>query len=83
MDGQEQRDGEGRQAPRRDCVEGVAYRVLTGTLRQITRRFAELGCRHERALGDVFSGVLGLCVGSVGVGAIDGTNWRSSFLKGV
>ena len=24
MDGQEQRDGEGRQAPRLDCVEGVA-----------------------------------------------------------
>jgi DDE family transposase len=43
---------------------------------------AEFRCRHERALGEVFCGVLGLCAGaglvSVGVVAIDGTKMSAN-----
>src|SRR5215207_4786538 len=51
----------------------------------ISRRhstIAEFRCRHERALGEVFSGVLGLCarvgLASVGVVSIDGTKMSAN-----
>jgi transposase len=60
----------------RACVEDVAYRVLAGNLAPDHSTIAEFRSRHERALGEVFSGVLGLCAqvgfASVGVVAIDG-----------
>src|SRR5215212_7400782 len=61
----------------RACVEDVAYRIVTGNLAPDHSTIAEFRCRHERPLGEVFSGVLGLCarvgLASVGVVAIDGT----------
>jgi transposase len=45
----------------RACLEDVAYRVVTGNLAPDHSTIAEFRCRHERALGEVFSGVLGLC----------------------
>jgi transposase len=61
----------------RACVEDVAYRVVAGNLAPDHSTIAEFRCRHERALGEVFSGVLGLCaragLASVGIVAIDGT----------
>src|SRR5437763_2407156 len=60
----------------RACVEDVAYRVVAGNLAPDHSTIAEFRCRHERALGEVFSGVLGLCaragLASVGIVAIDG-----------
>jgi transposase len=61
----------------RACVEDVAYRVVAGNVAPDHSTIAEFRCRHERPLGEVFSGVLGLCaragLASVGVVAIDGT----------
>src|SRR5215213_6601210 len=61
----------------RACVEDVAYRVVAGNLAPDHSTIAEFRCRHEGPLGEVFSGVLGLCARaglvSVGVVAIDGT----------
>src|SRR4051794_14383258 len=61
----------------RACVEDVAYRVVAGNLVPDHSTIAEFRCRHEHALGEVFSGVLGLCahvgLASVGVVSIDGT----------
>src|SRR5688572_20415823 len=61
----------------RACVEDVVYRVVAGNLVPDHSTIAEFRCRHERPLGEVFSGVLGLCaragLASVGVVAIDGT----------
>src|SRR5215207_7105017 len=61
----------------RACIEDVAFRVLTGNLAPDHSTIAEFRCRHERPLGEVFCGVLGLCARaglvSVGVVAIDGT----------
>jgi Transposase DDE domain/Transposase domain (DUF772) len=61
----------------RACVEDVAYRVVAGNLAPDHSTIADFRCRHERGLGEVFSGVLGLCarvgLASVGVVAIDGT----------
>ena len=66
----------------RACVEDVAYRVVTGNLAPDHSTIAEFRCRHERALGEVFSGVLGLCARaglvSVGVVAIDGTKMAAN-----
>src|SRR3954452_25624605 len=60
----------------RACVDDVAYRVITGNVAPDHSTIADFRCRHERALGEVFSGVLGLCARaglvSVGVVAIDG-----------
>jgi transposase len=61
----------------RGCVGDVAYRVVTGNLAADHSTIAGFRCRHERSLGEVFCGVLGLCARaglvSVGVVAIDGT----------
>jgi transposase len=66
----------------RGCVEDVAYRVVTGNLAPDHSTIAEFRCRHERSLGEVFSGVLGLCARaglvSVGVVAIDGTKMAAN-----
>ena len=66
----------------RACVEDVAYRVVAGNLAPDHSTIAEFRCRHERALGEVFSGVLGLCARaglvSVGVVAIDGTKMAAN-----
>src|SRR4051794_2711234 len=66
----------------RACVEDVAYRIVTGNLAPDHSTIAEFRCRHERPLGEVFSGVLGLCarvgLASVGVVAIDGTKMSAN-----
>src|SRR5437763_13461086 len=66
----------------RACVEDVAYRVVAGNLAPDHSTIAEFRCRHERALGEVFSGVLGLCaragLASVGVVASDGAKMAAS-----
>src|SRR4029453_8993690 len=45
----------------RACVEDGAFRVVAGNLVPDHSTVAEFRRRHERALGEVFSGVLGLC----------------------
>jgi transposase len=66
----------------RACVEDIAYRVVTGNLAPDHSTIAEFRCRHERPLGELFSGVLGLCARaglvSVGVVAIDGTKMAAN-----
>lgn len=66
----------------RACVEDVAYRVVAGNLVPDHSTIAEFRCRHEHALGEVFSGVLGLCaqvgLASVGVVSIDGTKMSAN-----
>jgi transposase len=66
----------------RACVEDVTYRVVTANLVPDHSTIADFRCRHERALGEVFSGVLGLCaragLASVGVVAIDGTKMSAN-----
>jgi transposase len=61
----------------RACVEDVAYRVVAGNLVPDHSTIAEFRVRHEAALAELFTGVLGLCrragLVSVGVVAIDGT----------
>jgi transposase len=64
------------------CRQDVAYRVITGNLIPDHATIARFICRHERALGELFSQVLGLCdraglVGS-GVVAIDGTKLHAN-----
>ena len=63
-------------------MEDVAYRVVAGNLAPDHSRIAEFRCRHEHALGDVFSGVLGLCahvgLASVGVVLIDATKMSAN-----
>jgi hypothetical protein len=66
----------------RACVGDVALRVVAGNLVADHSTVAEFRRRHERALGEVFSGVLGLCgragLVSVGVVAIDGTKMSAN-----
>jgi len=66
----------------RACVEDVAYRVVAGNLSPDHSTIAKFRCRHERALGEVFCGVLGLCARaglvSVGIVAIDATKMSAS-----
>ena len=66
----------------RACVEDVVYRVVAGNLVPDHSTIAEFRCRHERPLGAVFTGVLGLCARaglvSVGVVAIDGTKMAAN-----
>jgi transposase len=66
----------------RACIEDVAYRVVAGNLAPDHSTIAEFRCRHEQALGEVFSGLLGLCarvgLASVGVVAIDGTKMSAN-----
>ncbi len=66
----------------RACVEDVGSRVVAGNLAPDHSTIAEFRCRHEHALGEVFSGVLRLCaragLASVGVVAIDGTKMAAN-----
>ncbi len=61
----------------RALVEDVAYRVVAANLVPDHSTIAEFRVRHEAALAELFTGVLGLCrragLVSVGVVAIDGT----------
>src|ERR671933_2295149 len=61
----------------RACVEDVACRVIAAQQRPDHATIARFVERHERALGELFGEVLGLCadagLASVGVIAIDGT----------
>jgi transposase len=61
----------------RACVEDVAFRVVAGNLVPDHSTIADFRVRHEAALAEVFTGVLGLCrqagLVSVGVVAIDWT----------
>jgi Transposase DDE domain/Transposase domain (DUF772) len=61
----------------RACVEDVAYRVIAANRAPDHSTIAEFRVRHERALADLFGGVLELCkragLVSVGVIAVDGT----------
>ena len=56
-------------------VEDVAFRVVAGNLVPDHSTVAEFGRRHERALGEVFSGVLGLCSRA---GLVRSVWWRST-----
>jgi transposase len=61
----------------RALVEDVAYRVVAGNLVPDHSTIAEFRVRHEAALAELFTGVLGPCgragLVSVGVITIDGT----------
>jgi len=61
----------------RACVEDVAYRVVAANLVPDHSTIADFRCRHEGALAELFTGVLGMCARAglvkVGVVAIDGT----------
>jgi transposase len=66
----------------RACVEDVAYRVVAANLVPDHSTIAEFRVRHEAALAELFTGVLGLCrqagLVSVGVVAIDGTKIQAN-----
>lgn len=66
----------------RALVEDVAYRVVAGNLVPDHSTIADFRVRHEAALAELFTGVLGLCgragLVSVGVVAIDGTKVAAS-----
>src|SRR3712207_5901662 len=66
----------------RACVEDVAYRVVAGNLVPDHSTIAEFRCRHEQALSELFSGLLGLCaqvgLATVGVVSIGGTKMSAN-----
>jgi Transposase DDE domain len=66
----------------RECVEDVAYRVIAANLKPDHSTIAEFRCRHETALAELFSDVLGVCARAglvkVGVVAIDGTKMSAN-----
>jgi hypothetical protein len=61
----------------RSCVDDVAFRVIAGNCQPDHVTIARFRQRHEDAIAELFSQVLGLCakagMASVGVIAIDGT----------
>lgn len=61
----------------RDCVDNVAYRVITANQAPDHATIARFRQRHETAIAGLFGSVLGLCgqagMVKVGVIAIDGT----------
>jgi transposase len=65
-----------RQIERR-CREDVAFRVITANQTPDHATIARFRVRHEQAISDLFTGVLGLCAKAglvkVGVVAVDGT----------
>jgi hypothetical protein len=69
----------------RACWEDVAFKVIAAMALPDHSTIAEFRRRHERALGELFVGVLGLCreAGLVSVGeiAIDGTKIRANASK--
>jgi transposase len=70
----------------RACVEDVAYRVICSNLVPDHSTIAEFRVRHEDALAELFTGVLGLCrragLVSVGVVAVDGTKVAANAARG-
>ena len=62
----------------RGCVEDIASRVITANQPPDHATVARFRARHEAALAELFSGVLGRCAEAglvqVGLLAIDGTN---------
>jgi len=66
----------------RECRENVAYKLITAQRVPDHSTIADFRRRHEAALADLFTGVLGLCkkVGLVSVGliAIDGMKLHAS-----
>src|SRR5271165_4041045 len=61
----------------RECVEDVAYRVITANQRPDHTTIARFRQRHEDAIAGLFGEVLALCadagLSAVGVLAVDGT----------
>jgi transposase len=61
----------------RRCREDVAFRVITANQTPDHATIARFRVRHEQAIADLFTGVLGLCAKAglvkVGVVAVDGT----------
>jgi len=61
----------------RHCSENVAFRVICANQVPDHATIARFRARHEQAISDLFSGVLGLCARAglvkVGIVAIDGT----------
>ena len=66
----------------RRCREDVAFRVITANQTPDHATIARFRVRHETAIADLFTGVLGLCAKAglvkVGVVAIDGTKIAAS-----
>ncbi len=66
----------------RHCRQDVAYRVISANVVPDHATIARFVVRHEAALGELFTAVLGLCAkaGLVGTGvvAIDGTKLKAS-----
>jgi transposase len=66
----------------RHCRQDVAYRVITGNRVPDHATIARFIVRHEAALSDLFSAVLGLCAraGLVasGIVAVDGTKFHAN-----
>ncbi|HKR99127.1 MAG TPA: transposase [Candidatus Dormibacteraeota bacterium] len=66
----------------RACREDVAYRLICTNLVPDHSTIAEFRCRHEKALGELFTSVLSLChkagLVKVGVVAIDGTKMSAN-----
>jgi transposase len=66
----------------RECLEDVAYKVITTMRTPDHSTIAEFRRRHEAEIGELFDDVLGLCreagLVSVGVIAIDGTKVKAN-----
>jgi transposase len=66
----------------RRCREDVAFRVITANQTPDHATIARFRVRHERALGELFGQVLGLCADAglvrVGVVAVDGTKVQAN-----
>ena len=66
----------------RECLEDVAYKVITTMRTPDHSTIAEFRRRHEAEIGELFEDVLGLCreagLVSVGVIAIDGTKIKAN-----
>ena len=70
----------------RECREDVVYKLITAMRVPDHSTIAEFRRRHERALGELFCGVLALCeeagLVEVGVISIDGTKIRANASRG-
>jgi transposase len=66
----------------RECTEDVAYRVISANRRPDHTTIARFRQRHEAALAELFSDVVGLCAEAglvkAGVVAIDGTKLHAN-----
>jgi transposase len=70
----------------RECREDVVYKLITAMQVPDHSTIAEFRRPHERALGELFTGVLALCeeagLVAVGVISIDGTKIRANASRG-